>query len=1393
MAALLSLLLAQLLQRNGLRNVSENLMSTANVSELPQVQRILQRCRRQILQHTILVGTATLIAAIVGYLLSASILDYFFGLPGNLRAIILACFAGMAAYVGWKSIVDPLRSSIPSRELSAAVDLSCPDLHESLTTLISIQSPDASSSEAGSPLLRARLERQVTQQLQGMGSQQFVNSHKMKQRCGIAASILLLAIVPLALWPSASGLSMKRILNPFANLATVSNLVFEIEDANRTVARGSSVVLRATPTWRSGDVHQRPDNVFAEFVGSNGQTERQPMAYDEVNGCYTTEISGIQQDVQYRIAGGGTSSETCLITVIDAPAINLAIMTATPPAYCGRPVEHFDGMIEEMRVFELSELSIQLEFNKPVESATLVWNRRDERPLTELEQFDIQFDNLTGEEAVPDFDIELLNREPEPLPTSVTGQLSPDRMSAVIELQADVGGDFEFLIVDEFRLTNPQEPERSMSVVYDSPPELAVSGIRNDDRYRPTDILPINCLVKDDVGIGSVELHYFINTNPTVVLSTSNFDAGAFEVSEKFRLNLEDFELKDGDSINIRIRAVDERPAPGPQEVWSQDYNVDIDKDAKPPGARAMEQQTQEMIEGLKELERRLEQDQAAAEELKKAARQEWEDAGREKAQRLSEKEQQQGRILEQLAGQVATHPLMQDAAKKLQQLTRQVRDELPVLLEKAADQQRNLAADSLGRTATKIGAIREVLREQIVEIEKRAKLEQDLAELNRLALDAEKLSQDANQLETDKQSAENKPAEMEQQDWDQQLDDRQQQLSQHREELTDDIERLLDEEEQLRQAAQRAQTESFQAIQDAARHLAEQQSRVAEGVNKEAKEIARDAFQTARDLQRAKERASQLNKQIRKAKSDVKAPELQKLDDAIRQLNEGSLAEPQQQIEQVASQLTELSGQLTELAEDPDQSAEDRQQSQQSAELSEELAAQLDELTQQILKLKAQRESSSSVPGTEELKDADNKNSPVQRVKDLMQRIDELAGAAREMSDQLQETPQAGKAAQQAAKSTSEKADSGQKEASAGQFTKSAEQFRQASQSAMESAAGIKSKADAELVDQRDQMQELETELNRVAAALDSLEKDNAAQAVAQQQAQQDISDKTSQLPQQLADLAERMAMEALQMERQAQQAHAAQQSARQAQQSTSQASEELENAQFQQASQSGRQAAEQLNQVANGSQSSQQENDPNALVPTEVGESVADALQNLQKAAEAMKQASEQQSQEESGESAEQGGESGNGEPGQDGESASSDGQPEEGQTAEGQQQGQGKPSQQQLDAAAKSLAQAANDALPGQFNPSQPLEGNDSQQAGKDAMGNAVMWDGKLPDDVLERIGGSRDWGKGIDELDSETLDSIKVSRDSEYQSLIRMYFRELAKSIETSPKASSFDGK
>lgn len=1341
-------------------------MSAGRFSDLPQVQQVLDRCRRQILQHTFLVGLATVLIAVVGYLLTVSLLDYAIGLPGIVRAAVLLLFVATAAYVVWRHLLVPLRLTTPAQQLGAAIDLTCPHLQESLSTLISIQSPDATSSEAGSVQMQQRLQKQVAEQLRSLGPQQFVNSQQMKKRCGLAALILAVALVPLILWPSASALSIKRLVQPFANLANVSNLFFDVENGNRTVARWSNVVLHAKPAWRNGAAGERPDLVQLKLTAANGQSDTIAMAFDEVNGCYTYQLSRIADPLQFQIIGGGATSEKFQITVVDAPSVEMAMMTAVPPAYTGHAVQRFEGMTETMKVFERSDLQIHLEFNKPVQSAELVWTRRDERPLTASELFDIEFDNLTGEE-VPMIDLEAPTMPaPEPLIMRSAAELSEDRLSAFLNLQADVGGDFEFVIVDDFDLKNPTEPERSMSVTFDQAPKLKVSGIRNEDQYRANDILPINCYVADDIGVGSVELHYSINDTPSVVVPAVDFDPGDREVSQRFRLILEDLNVKDGDWLTVRIRATDERPEPGPHEVWSDEISIEINKDALPPGARALQQETQEIIEALKQLENQLAKDKKRAEELQLAARREWNDGDRDQVRRLSEKEQQQGRILEQLAGEVATHPMMKDEAEALQQLVPELRETLPEMLEQAAEENRIAAPATLQSTGETIEDVRRELQLQIDALEKKAKLEQDLAELNRLALDAEQLAQDADKLETDRQHPENKPEDVAQEDWEQQLQDRQQELATERQELTDGIEQLLEEERELLEAAQRAQTERFDELKQAAQELADQQTLISDGVKDEAKKTVRDAFQIAEQLKKAKEKADSLNQQIQQADSTAKPPELQKLQDAIEDLQKGNLSQPQFDVQQVAEQLQQSSEQL---------------KNAEAAELSEQLAAELSKIAEQIDKLREQRQ-----PEQPEQSDEQSTETPADErnpITDAVDRIQQLADATQELADQLKDQDSSIPAAQQNANATAANTADAVIQAKAGRLTKSSQQLRDASRSASKSADAMQ--AATSLNSEQQQMRGLQNELNRIAEVLDNLSKDNRSQAAAQQQAQQDVAKQTSELPQNLAELAERMALEALQMQQQAQQASNAQQLAQQAQQNSEQASAQLQQGELGQAGESGQQAADQLSQIANAEQTSDQlAKDPNALVPNEVGESVADALQKLQQAAKAMQQESDQEGQMEPGESGESAEQGNNGEQSQqsDGqESASAKGQPGEGQASPDGQQQQGQPSasQQQLDSAAKSLAQAAKNALPGQFDPSQPPDGEESEQAGSDAMGNSALWDGRIPDDVLNNGAGSRDWGKVADELDSEISTAAGASRDSEYQSLIRRYFKELAK--------------
>ena len=135
-------------------------MSSVTLTDNPEVGELLSRCRRQIVRHTLLSGTATLLIVVITYLLTAAALDYLIGLPSTIRAVLLFSFCLISGWAGWKFMVAPLKSSVSETELGAAIDLSCPDLNESLATLISIERPEATSGEAGSAVMRGRLRDQ---------------------------------------------------------------------------------------------------------------------------------------------------------------------------------------------------------------------------------------------------------------------------------------------------------------------------------------------------------------------------------------------------------------------------------------------------------------------------------------------------------------------------------------------------------------------------------------------------------------------------------------------------------------------------------------------------------------------------------------------------------------------------------------------------------------------------------------------------------------------------------------------------------------------------------------------------------------------------------------------------------------------------------------------------------------------------------------------------------------------------------------------------------------------------------------------------------------------------------------------------------------------------------
>ena len=1426
-------------------------MSSGALVRVTGLQELLDRCQRLIRVHSVLRGLAETLCVLIACLLFGCLLDYVIALPSAVRLALLGLTAVLLVAVTWKRLIAPLLQHAPADELGAAVDLRFPELHESLATLISVEDDRATSGEAGSALMRQRLEQHVQSQIYSIRPTEVVRSETTWKRCGLALSSVIAFLIPLLLWPSGSQLLLQRFVMPLANLAAPTNLFFEVPDGNRTVATNTDVEFIAIPRWRTDAAGEIPTDVVLEMHGTTGESEDLAMRFDEAEAQFTVTLANVRQSLRYRIRGGRAVTEWFELTVADPPRILSAVLVETPPVYTGRPVETYDGIVGDIPVFERSTIEIALQFNKPVNDVSLEW--LDWKPIEKL-----------AADSAP--------AETEVLPQE--GTLTVDGMAATFRFEALGSGRFEFHVADALGLTNLNETTRRLIVTTDTPPQLTVSGVSDGLEVRPDDIVPLNCRVIDDIGVGELELHFQKNADATRIETALPFDRGAQTVSHEFRLDLKALDVKAGDTVTLKVRTADERPVPGPQVATKGPWTIRIADNAEPLGQKPLREADQQLVDALRKLEEQLQLDANKGNELKDKLWQQWNAETQESVRELSEKEQTQGRELQQLAEQAAQHPLMKKQADKLTDLAQDIRQDVPEKLDAAAAAEKDQAHRNIQESVNDLNRIREELHKTTDEIQRAAQLEQELAELNRLALDAQQLARDSEDLQ--KRRQDNQPEEGQtKEDLQQKLDQQQQQLQQEQQKLTNDLGNLLQRKQELLQAAREAQLDDVAEVAEQALRLAQQQQQLAEGINEESRDAARDAQELANQLQQARNEADQLGQKIQQHAHDVQRPEMQPLDEAIRDLRQGNLNSPQQGIDKAQEQLANAAEKLHKPVEAPpvdpnvqpderaleeagkklaEQNAKRHELGNKAGEINdrlEQLKGQLAEMAKQLGAKPAEENprrmapsgpSSSSDPsnsapssvpeGAEGRSDQESedpaKGDAGEAGRKLLDQLAQMTDAAHEQADALKADAAAHNGAKHHSEQSAQRADEALRHAMAGQFSRAAERMRNTASESSQAADHLNQESEQ---DRRQQLQQQRDDFNRMSDTFQQLQQDDAAQVAAQQDSQQGVAEAAEALPQPLEELAERLNIPQLGLQHLARPAEEAAAAAREGAQSGDRASEQLDETQLQQAGQTAQEAAGQLNRAAQlAQQASQGHRDPNAIVPTEVGDSVNDALHSLQQASEMMNQeaaersaaqqaaqqaaAAEQAAREPGQQQGQQPGEGQSGEAGQPGQQpgdqpgqqpgaddqpgqgppgkgqqAGKEGQPGQGQPGRGQQSGQGQPGQgdsaarnssaRQLAKAAKSLQKAAQGTLPNQFSPGQL--NSDSAGAATDSKGdgNIAEFDGQIPN-ATRRKGQRRLWGQLQDELDNDVSDAAKEVLDSEYSELIRRYRRDLARS-------------
>ena len=709
---------------------------------VPEFDALLRSCRLRMLTHVAARGLADLLIIAVTATLLFGVLDYCISLPVAGRVIAFGLTLLAMTWVTWTRLIVPLTSSVTREELGAAVDMAFPELHEGMATLLSLSGDRATADEAGSRIMRQQIHRQVASQISHVSTSRVVDSAFTLRRCGFAVIAGLAFLVPCLLWPDGSQLVLRRLMFPLANLQAPTNLYFEVPDGNRTVATGSTVLFTAIPRWHSPAPGDLPTNVTVELTTADGMADTLPMLYDDGRQQYLATLPSLQQSLRYRIQSCRTQTAWFVLQAEDAPELTAVSLIETPPGYTGRPVTTIEGVVGAVSVFEYSDIEIRMQFSKPVRQADLIWNsfqpiqsmiaenEFEETPTDVIGDLIFNSGGADGNSAAPPINAD-------GWPTEIMADLSEDRMQATVRFQALGSGAFQLNATDDFDLTLPGQPDRRLIVIEDKPPVVQVTGLPSETEVRPDDIVPLDSLATDDLGLASMELFVTKNDEATRIFTADTLAAGDLTAAHEFRLPLQQFSVKEGDVVSLTIKTTDTRPIPQPHMVVSGPWTLQIRNDAKPLGKQQLSEENQQMIDALRQLADQLTEDVETGNTLRNQLWKQWDQTTQDGVSQLSEKEQLQGRQLQTVAEQMAGHPLMTELAEQLQQIGTSVREEVPAHLADAVAAQRDDAAKSLQQGINQISKSRDQLRRLIRELEQIARIEQDLTELNRLALEA--------------------------------------------------------------------------------------------------------------------------------------------------------------------------------------------------------------------------------------------------------------------------------------------------------------------------------------------------------------------------------------------------------------------------------------------------------------------------------------------------------------------------------------------------------------------------------------------------------------------------------------------------------------------------------
>ncbi len=1276
-------------------------MATAQLPE--NIERPLLVLDRQVRDAVFTRGLSRLaIVAAVG-LGNALAADWLLCLSGSVRGSLLAAWGLVTAMVAWHQVIRPMFRPVSLAELAALVERQFPELKERLTSLVEFRT--AGTAPGASKLMRELMARQTVKAVERLDLQDAVPTNRSPKMALAAVVVCVALLSPFFYDAQGYGLLWARFLAPWGNFSW-GGVELLIPEGDQVAARGSDVAIHVEVRRRAKPITIADQTVYwLHWTDAAGASDSRRLEWDAETSRFATTLPHVFHSVTFQATTRGAQSRTHRVHVADPPSIAGLHLDIDPPAYTGLPAKLLDGAQGEVRAAERSRITMHLKFNEPVSSAELVWPAAVTANAAAVQE-----------------------------PITLALKLSADKRSAAVDAVAITSGKFAFRLKNALGLTNT-DPTRTLVVDPDLPPAISLFGSDEPVAVLPDDRHVVKSELRDDYGLTMVELHLETSTGqkqtktlPVELLRSRQF-------SQDFPIDLADLALKPGQAVTYRLRAVDNRLVPEPQETWTKPRTLMIQSTVTPPLDPQIAEQQQSIEDRIESLRGDLADAKKELAALHaQTEKQSLQQKNSDKSVQLDKLERQQAEIIErlqQLAAELADNRVTAALADRAANIAEQdVANAMKKLDEaRAAEESRDQLAP-LSQSIDRLTAAEKQLRGLETQVAELQRLEQDLADLDRLANKSDRLAEQLDQLDqqtkTEAEALANSDANpaptdappnaasldnASPNDGASPAEERRQQLATDAKKLADELAELLRKHPELLDAARQEQQQRLGQLAEQARQLSKPQQQLA------------DAFQQAAATAPASgEKPTNVDSNAVTGEPGGVSPRTEPATNSKTEMEKNPGAD--------AARLTEAN----------------------SVEATAAAKAVRD---QQQLAIEATRQAIEVARGQ---------------------------GADSEAS--------------QAATEFAKQAAAASRQAQAGQLSAASEQAQAASEAGDLAAKSLTTQGEP-ATKTAEQAMGLAQKQRELAETLAELAPSEAAQRGAQQQGQEQLARATAALSKRLEQASEQLASSPFDAQPASAEAAQAGQSASEAQQSMQRAAEALKSADAPVAAEQAARAADQLKQAARAADAAlpQSKSKSNNAVPPEVATQVTDAARELQ---QAQKKLSECNCNKPGGsKTGSKPGNAAS--PGRSSAAEAAPGAetPAEDQPALGANGSQLVQTAEQFRQASSALrraargeqevnAQAGQNKSPGQNQPSrnpQAPAGDEPPQPSEPGQGVAA---GDGPDeaelgqlDSQLKQQAQRNWGRLPGQLRTEILQGANKKPHPEYAKQIKSYFEEIAK--------------